>query len=47
MGDYFRIGAERYQWINMQTVALLFPKCAISQTLKSQRSTSNTRPSKT
>jgi len=41
MGDIFRMGAESCQWISMQTVAPLYPKCAISQTVKSQRSISN------
>jgi len=41
MGDDFRMGAESYQWISMQTVAPLYPNCAISQTMKSQRSISN------
>jgi len=38
-GDGFRMGAERFRWISMQTVAPLYPKCAISQshTMKSQR----------
>jgi len=41
MGDDFRMGAERCQWISMQTMAPLYPKCAISQTTKSRRSISN------
>ena len=42
-GDEFRMGAERCWWICVQTVAPLYPKCAISQsqTMNSQRSTSN------
>jgi len=28
-------------WISMQTVAPLYPKCAISQTMKSQRGINN------
>jgi len=40
MGDDFRVGAESCQWISMQTVAPLYPKSAISQTMKSQRSIS-------
>ena len=35
------MGAESCRWISMQTVALLYPKCAISYTMKSQRSISN------
>ena len=35
------MGAERYQWISMQIVAPLYPKCAISQIMKSQKSISN------
>jgi len=43
MGDDFRrVGAdERCRWISIQTVALFYPKCAISQTTKSQRSINN------
>jgi len=41
MGDDFRMGAGRCQWISMQTVTPLYPKCAISQTVKSQRRISN------
>jgi len=41
MGDEFRMGAESCRWISMQTIALVYPNCAISQTLKSQRSISN------
>jgi len=32
MGDDFRVGAERCQWISTQTVALFYPKCTIAQT---------------
>jgi len=35
------MGAEIYRWISIQTVALFYPKCAISKTLKSPRSISN------
>ena len=35
------MGAESCRWISIQTVALLYPKCALSQTMKSQRSISN------
>ena len=31
MGDDFSMGAESCHWISMQTVAPLYPKCAISQ----------------
>jgi len=41
MGDDISMGAESCQWINMQTVAPLYPKCAISQTMNSQRNNSN------
>jgi len=41
MGDDFRMGAESCQWISMQIVTPLYPKCAISQTVKSQRSINN------
>jgi len=41
MGDGFHMGAESRQWINMQIVAPLYPKCAISQTTKNQKSISN------
>jgi len=36
--DDSRTGVEMYRWISMQTVAPLYPKCAISQsqTMKSQ-----------
>ena len=42
-GVDFRMDAESYRWISMQTVAPLYPKCAISQshTMQSQRSISN------
>jgi len=35
MRDDFRMGVESCRWISMQTVAPLYPKCAISQTMKS------------
>jgi len=41
MGDHFRMGAESCRWIKIQAVALFYPKCAISQNMKSQRSISN------
>jgi len=41
MGDDFRMGKEVFRWISVQTVASLYPKCAISQTTKSQRSIGN------
>jgi len=41
MGDDFRMGAESCQRISMQIVTPLYPKCAISQTVKSQRSINN------
>jgi len=41
MVDDIRMGAESYRWISMQTVTPLYPKCAVSQTVKSQRSISN------
>jgi len=41
MVDHFRMGAESCRWISVQTVAPLHSKCAISQTMKSQRSISN------
>jgi len=41
MGEDFRVDTESCRWISMQTVALLYPKCAISQTMNSQRSTRN------
>jgi len=37
----FRAGVESCRWISMQTVAPLYPKCVISQIMKSQRSISN------
>jgi len=42
-GNDSRTGVERWQWISMQTVAPLHPKCAISQsqTMKSQRNISH------
>jgi len=41
MGDDFPMGVESCQWISMQTVAPLYPKFGISQTMKSQRSINN------
>jgi len=41
MGDDFHVGAESFRRITMQTVAALYPNCAISQSMKSQRSISN------
>jgi len=41
MRDDFRISAVSCHWISMQTIALLYPKCAISQAMKSERSISN------
>jgi len=41
MGKDFRMGAESCRWISMQTVTLLYPRCAISQTMKRQRSIRN------
>jgi len=41
MEDDFRMGAENCRWISVQTVAPLYPKCAISPTMKSQKSISN------
>jgi len=35
------MGAENCRRIRMQTVVPLYPKCAISQTMKSQRTISN------
>jgi len=35
------MGAESSRWISMQTVAVPYPKWAISQTMKSQRSIRN------
>jgi len=35
------IWVQSCRWTSMQTVAPLHPKCAISQTMKSQRSISN------
>jgi len=38
MGDDFHVGAESCRRIGVQIVALFYPKCAFSQTMKSQRS---------
>ena len=41
LNGWFCMGAESCQWISMQSVAPLYPKCAISQTMKIRRSISN------
>jgi len=41
MGDDFRMGPESCRWYSIETVALFYPKCTISQTMKSQRSINN------